>query len=95
MKTNQVILYGIGGPEKGYRVLSYFVIFDTSRDIVNEIWNTAARLKAMNPSIQKVYAIDNRHGLRRDFNEAQRQNSLESHILFKDILEREARLIPV
>lgn len=95
MDTNQVLIYGIGGADKMYRVLEYYCIFDTSRDIVREIWNAAARLKAKNPSIQHIYIIDNRRGLKRDYQEAVRGNSIESFMLFKDILEREGREIQV
>ena len=93
MNTSQVLLYGIGGPDKAYGVLEYFCIFDTSRDVVRTIMYTAARMQANNPSIHHVYAIDNRRGLKRDYQESIRKNSIESHYVFKDILEREGMKI--
>lgn len=46
-----------------------------------------------NPDVEHVYAIDNRYGLRRDYKESMKQNSIESHYIFKDILEREGMLV--
>ena len=42
-----------------------------------------------NPSIEHVYAVDQRPGLRRDYIESIKENSIESCYEFKDILERE------
>lgn len=93
MNTNrQVILYGLGGPATAYTVLQYYVLFDENITIDN-IWGRAAWLRAINPSIQRVYAIDNRRGLKKDYMESMRLNSMESHAIFKDILEREGREI--
>lgn len=89
MNTNQVLIYGIGGADKAYRVLEYYCIFDTSCNIISEIYRISERLKAKNPSIRQIFAIDNRRGLRRDYQEAFRQNSIEGWMCFKDILQRE------
>lgn len=93
MNTNrQVILYGLGGPEKTYTVLRYYILFN--EDItINNIWKRDAWLRGTNLSIQHVYAIDNRRGLKKDYMESMRFNSIESHMIFKDILEREGREI--
>lgn len=95
MTTNQVVIYGLGGPNKQYRVLEYFTIFDTSMSVISEIYRISARMKVRNPSIKMIYAIDNRHGLRMDFVEAFKANSIEGWAMFKDILEREGLLINV
>lgn len=92
-KRRQILLYGIGGPEKAYAVLSYYCIFEDAIDIVLEIRSQAAWMRAHNPSIKQVYMIGNRHGLRKEFKESIRLNSLESHMIFKDILEREGLLV--
>lgn len=94
MNTNRrVLIYGIGGADKAYRVLEYYCIFDTNCGIINEIWSIAAKLKVKNPSIRQIFAIDDRRGLKRDYQDAIRGNSIESFMLFKDILEREGREI--
>lgn len=89
---DQIVLYGIGGPEKEYAVLGYFQIFEL-HDVVSTVRREAARLVANNPSIKAVYMIDNRYGLRRDYRESVRHNSIESYAVFKDILEREGMRI--
>lgn len=90
MNNRKILLYGIGGPEKGYAVLEYYCIFEDDISIAC-IWNQAERMKRLNPCVRKVYVMDNRRGLRRDYQDSIRLNSIESHMIFKDILEREAR----
>ena len=41
------------------------------------------------PNIERVFAIDNGRGLARDYANALKTNTIESHAIFKDILERE------
>lgn len=93
--NHKVLIYGLGGADKAYRVLDYYCIFDTNCDIIREIWNIAARLKVLNPSIERIFVMDDRRGLRRDFQNSLRGNSIESFAIFKDILEREAKEIYV
>lgn len=95
MTTNQVVIYGLGGPSTQYRVLDNFVIFDTYTSIISEIYRISARMKVRNPSIKTIFAIDNRRGLRKDYMEAFKANSIEGWAMFKDILEREGLLINV
>lgn len=85
---SQVILYGVSGPSQAYTVLNYFCIYEEFVSI-RTIMAEAYRLRMKNPSVEHVYAIDNRYGLRRDYRESMKQNSIESHYIFKDILERE------
>lgn len=84
----QVILYGIAGVEKHYRVLRYFTIGEEFISISNMQY-CAFMMQDRYPEIKAVYAIDNRHGLRRDYIEAITKDSIESCIEFKDILERD------
>lgn len=85
---NNIILYGIGDARYQYRALRYFVIHDEKTDIA-EIKRIARVMQVVNPSIEHVYVISNRHGLRREFAESLKRNSIESCAIFKDILERE------
>lgn len=88
----QIILYGISGPSSAYAVLNYFCIYEEFVSI-GTIIEEARRLRIKNPDVEHVYAIDNRRGLRHDYRESMKQNSIESHYIFKDILEREGLLV--
>lgn len=83
-----LILYGIGNARYQYRVLRYFYIYDENADVA-EIKRIARMMQVVNPSIEHVYLISNRHGLKREFQESIKRNSIESCAIFKDILERE------
>lgn len=83
-----LILYGIGNARYQYRVLRYFYVYDEGADIA-EIKRIARMMQVVNPSIEHVYLISNRHGLKREFQESIKRNSIESCAIFKDILERE------
>ena len=83
-----LILYGIGDARYQYRVLRYFYVYDENADVA-EIKHIARMMQVVNPSIEHVYLISNRHGLKREFQESIKRNSIESCAIFKDILERE------
>lgn len=83
-----VYLYGIAGARDTYRVIRYQVIEEEYVSI-DYIKHTAAMMKIKYPSIEHVYVMDQRYGLRRDFMEAFKKNSVESWCIFKDILETE------
>ena len=83
-----LILYGIGNARYQYRVLRYFYVYDENADVA-EIKRIAHMMQVVNPSIEHVYLISNRHGLKREFQESIKRNSIESCAIFKDILERE------
>lgn len=85
---NNLILYGIGDAKYQYRVLRYFYVYDENADVA-EIKRIARMMQVINPSIEHVYLISNRHGLKREFQESIKRNSIESCAIFKDILERE------
>ena len=85
---NNIILYGIGDARYQYRVLRYFTIYDERAD-TSEIKCIARMMQVINPSIEHVYMITNRHGLKREFMESTKRNSIESCAIFKDTLERE------
>lgn len=84
----QIILYGISGADKCYKVVRYYIIEETLISIV-AIKHLALTMKDRNPEIKQVYAIDNRSGLRQDYMESIKKTSIESCIAFMDILERE------
>lgn len=85
---NNIILYGIGDARYQYRVLRYFAIYDERAD-TSEVKRIARMMQVINPSIEHVYMITNRRGLKRKFMESTKRNSIESCAIFKDTLERE------
>ena len=85
---NNIILYGIGDARYQYRVLRYFAIYDERAD-TSEVKRIARMMQVINPRIEHVYMITNRHGLKREFMESTKRNSIESCAVFKDTLERE------
>ena len=85
---NNIILYGIGDARYQYRVLRYFAIYDERAD-TSEVKRIARMMQVINPSIEHVYMITNRRGLKREFMESKKRNSIESCAIFKDTLERE------
>lgn len=84
--TKQVYIYGLGGADKQYKVLAYYFLVDDDISITNILYQ-AAMLRTRNPSVETVYVIDNYHGLRRDYMESIKKNSIESCAIFKNILE--------
>ena len=85
---NNIILYGIGDARYQYRVLRHFAIYDERAD-TSEVKRIARMMQVINPSIEHVYMITNRRGLKREFMESTKRNSIESCAIFKDTLERE------
>lgn len=83
-----IILYGLGGAEKQYKVLAYWCIHEEHISI-NEIKTQALIMRVRNPSIKNVFAIDNRFGLKSDYTRSFKTNSIESCAIFKDLLERD------
>ena len=86
-QQKQIILYGLGGADIQYVALSYFCIYEDDISIEN-IMLFAHIMRMKNPTIESVYAIDNRRGLRRDYETSVRKHTIESCAIFKDLLER-------
>jgi hypothetical protein len=84
----QIILYGISDANNQYRVVKYHCINEENISIWY-IRHCANIMRMENPSIQHVYAVDNRHGLKREYVESIKRNTIESCAIFKDTLERE------
>lgn len=84
----QIILYGIAGASKQYKAIRYQVI--DAEDYTT--WNAkywARMMVSENPSIEHVYQMDNRYGLKREYQMSIKRNTIESCAIFKDTLERE------
>lgn len=88
----QIFLYGIAGAKDQYRVLGYRFLVDENITIEN-MKRTAALLRMEYPSIERVYAIDNRYGLKQEVITVIKRPTVENCVLFKMRLEEEGNEI--
>ena len=90
MKTNQIILYGLAGIDAQYVPVRYFIMNEEFMPIAG-LAHTAKYLMDHSPTIEHIYAIDNRPGLRKEYVNAIRDkhNSIESRVVFKHTLVNE------
>lgn len=89
-----VYLYGLGGADQMYRVIRYSAIeidnlVGTNYGVIRTLKYEATMMRMKYPNIERVFVIDNGRGLARDYANALKTNTIESHAIFKDILERE------
>lgn len=82
-----IFLYGIGGARDQYRVIRYTRI-DEPDFSINTLMYEASIMQINYPSIEHVYAVDNRYGLGRTYLESVKKNSIESCAVFKDLIQR-------
>lgn len=84
----RIYLYGIGGPNDGYRVIRHVCIDQEDVSIMTFKYE-AANMRLRYPGVQRVFAMDDSHGLYRSYMESIRKNSIESRMVFLDLLERQ------
>ena len=89
-----VYLYGLGGADQMYRVIRYSAVeidnlVGTNYGVIRTLKYEATMMRMKYPNIERVFAIDNGRGLARDYANTWKKNTIESHAIFKDILERE------
>ena len=84
---NRIYLYGIAGASDKYAVIRYAAV-DVDYRPIDAIKMEADIMRMDYPSVKQVFAIDARGGLANDYRRAIKSNSIESYIVFKDILER-------
>ena len=82
-----VFLYGIGGANDHFRVIRY-VRIDGDEICIETFKYEASVMRMRYPGIKRVFAIDNRPGLRRSYMDTIKKNSIESCVIFRDLLER-------
>lgn len=90
MKKNQIILYGLAGIDAQYVPVRYFIMSEKFMTIAG-LSRTAQYMMDNYPTIENIYAIDNRPGLRKEYTNAIRDkhNSIESRVVFKHTLVNE------
>ena len=77
-----------------YRVIRYSAVeidnlVGTNYGVIRTLKYEATMMRMKYPNIERVFVIDNGRGLARDYINAWKKNTIESHAIFKDILERE------
>jgi hypothetical protein len=90
MRTNQIILYGLAGIDAQYVPVGYFIMNEGFMTIAG-LAHTAKYMMDNYPTIEHIYAIDNRPGLRKEYANAihDKHNSIESRVVFKHTLMKE------
>lgn len=83
-----IFLYRIGGARDQYRVIRYTRI-DEQDFSINTLMYEASIMRINYPSVEHVYAVDNRYGLGRTYLESVKKNSIESCAVFKDLIQRQ------
>ena len=84
---NRIYLYGIAGANDKSAVVRYQAD-DVEHRPLDAITMEADIMRMDYPSVKKIFAIDARGGLANDYRRAIKSNTIESYIIFKDILER-------
>lgn len=84
----RIFLYGLASAEDQYRPVAYSYIEPEFISVKN-INAHAAWLKLHNPTVESVYMIDDRRGLKYDYLNTLKHNTIEGNIVFKDMLERD------
>lgn len=88
-----IILYGIANEESNYRARRYFIIAETHWSI-RDICGAAERMIDIDPTIEEVYALDNRRGLKNYYTNARNFDaSKEECMKFRDILKEEGLFV--
>lgn len=84
----KLVLYGIGDARDNYRALRYFFMPEHFAT-VHGIKGAAFNMTDICPSVKAIYLMDNRPGLREEFNKSLRAKSFEDCVIFKLTLEKE------
>ena len=87
MMNNVMWIYGFGGAKDAYKPIWYIGIPDDSVSIRTLIYE-ASMLKARMPNIEEIYVVDSRPGLAGDYKSAIKKNSIESYVIFKDLITK-------
>lgn len=88
----KIYLYGIANAENKYRVVRYNYVEEDLFSISN-IMRRAWFMANNHPTIEHVYAVDEREGLANDYKRTVKRNSIESNVAFKNMLEKEGILV--
>ena len=85
----KILVYALGGAKKKYIPLDYgwyFVDQTSIRYIINDTIGD-------NDEVKYIYLIDPIKGIKYSYNRSLRDNSIESGVIFKDLLDRKGLLI--
>ena len=84
----QVVLYGLGEAKDNYRALRYYIMQAEHMD-VKGLKGAAEIMCSINPSIERVYAVDNRPHLLDEYYASHNSKVIEPCMIFRDTLERD------
>lgn len=88
----KILVYALGGAKKNYIPLDYGWYFadQTSISDIRYIINDTI---GDNDEVKYIYLIDPIKGIKYSYNRSLRDNSIESGVIFKDLLDRKGLLI--
>lgn len=84
----QVVLYGLGEAKDNYRALRYYIMQAEHMD-VKGLKGAAEIMCSINPSIERVYVVDNRPHLLDEYYASHNAKVIEPCMIFRDTLERD------
>lgn len=90
----QLYLYGIGGPEDGFRVIRYREIDQADLSALTLRYETTDMLMHYR-SIRRFFVIDNRPGLAKLCAQSIKSGDAEKAQIFLDILEKQGLEIKI
>lgn len=85
--SNAMWIYGFGGARDTYRPIWYIRI-PANEVSVDTLLYEARMLRLRMPDIEEVYVVDGRPGLAGDYKTAIKKHSIESYVIFKDLIVR-------
>ena len=85
---NRIFMYGIAGARDSYRVVRYSYLEEGAKTI-RALHEAAMLMRLYNPSVEHVYAIDERPNLYREYQDTIKKNTVEANVVFKCTLEVE------
>lgn len=90
----ELYLYGIGGPEDGFRVIRYCKIDQTDLSALTLRYEATGMLMHYK-SIRRFFVIDNRPGLAKACAQSIKTRDIEKALIFLDILEKQGLEIKI
>lgn len=92
-KTAKCLMFGLLSSKEMFKPIVVRRIYDDTT--VGNVKKLSLKLVMDYGSVREVYCIPNREGIMDEFHEARRLNSIESCIIFRDILQHEGVLVRV
>lgn len=88
----KILVYALGGARKNYIPLDYGWYFSDQTSI-SDIRYIINETIGDNDWVEYIYLIDPVKGIKYWYNKSLRENTIESGVIFKDLLDRKGLLI--